>query len=240
MFLISMPLKRYSRQQVNSATIMEKDRESNGRYEVTGVEVAAKPADIFVVDQTRPFRRLTKGGARLLIVAIPRIEFEKLCSRTMLHGAWLRAHLPVTTVLSAYLTTLGRRSGKLTGNESAAARQSLLTLIAGALTERAGADGSRLFVSHITLRDRILHYVDAHLSEQDLGPEQVMRCFRISRSGSASACCRRPFVHDVFDMRKRLRAQRDESPLNGQGLSNPPSRHSVSSTTDCEPRETQL
>lgn len=145
-------------------------------------EFAAKPGDIFVVDLARPFRNVTETGGRLLVVNVPRVELDKLCGNAALHGLWLRAHVPVTTVLSTYLTTLAQQAAKLTGSESAAAQHSLLTLVAGALAERIRAERGHRSISHTTLRKRILHYVDAHLSEPDLGPEQIMDRFRISRA----------------------------------------------------------
>ncbi|AFQ47699.1 helix-turn-helix domain-containing protein [Burkholderia cepacia] len=142
----------------------------------------ASRGDVFIIDLAKPYITLSDAGSRLS-VAVPRERLEKMVGRRNLHGLTLKADWPFTRLLTDYMQGLfSVASGPISAEESSAAQDALVTLVAGNLSGKAPMLPGYPSELSVVLRERMLAYIDEHLRDADLGPQKLMTRFRISRA----------------------------------------------------------
>jgi AraC-like DNA-binding protein len=200
-----------------------------------GRDVAAAPGDICVIDLARTYKSEVDSGARLTI-AIPRKDLEKVLGNRDLHGLVLKAGQPLTRLLVDYLQGLHKVSGELSPSEGIAAHDALVTLLAAGFTGAPTLQAGPKSELNLALRERILTFIENHLTSLDMGPELLMQRFRISRAhlyrafaedGGIVSVIRDKRLHAAFraliDPRK---ATRSAAAIAGDfGFSNPTKFH---------------
>lgn len=183
-----------------------------------GRDVAAAPGDICVIDLARTYESEVDAGARLT-TAVPRKDLEKMLGRRDLHGLVLKAGQPLTRLLIDYLHGLHSVSAELSASEAIAAHDALITLLAAGLTGAPVVQPEAKSELNLALRERMLAFIENHLTHPDLGPELLMQRFRISRAhlyrafagnGGIVGVIRDKRLHAAFraliDPRKALRS----------------------------------
>lgn len=146
-----------------------------------GKTLAVSPGDICVFDLARTFRSRVGTGSTLSLI-LPREQVDKVANGRSLHGLVLKAGSPITRLLTGFITSLSDVSGELGGADTLAIEEAAVTLIASALVHQAptAATGDPALAQ--ILRRRVLDFIDANLSEPDLGPALLMRRFQVSRA----------------------------------------------------------
>ena len=137
--------------------------------------------DIFFVDLAQATYIETQAGRRLTI-GVPRHPLEEMVGRKNLHGLRLKSQSPITMLLRDYLFGLYAVAPRLDGHASVAARDALLTLFSGAIAGENTATPEVQSALQTALRDRVLMFISQQLHDPALGPELLMRRFKVSRS----------------------------------------------------------
>lgn len=151
-----------------------------------GTSVVAQSGDICVLDLTQILLGdVTAGG--MFSTLVPRQILAKATGHANLHGLVLKAHLPMTKLLTCYLGGIRDLGNQPSADEAAAVQEALVTILAAALRgERPdGAGGLRsgdLRPLGAALRQRVLDFIDSNVSNHDLGPDFILRRFHVSRA----------------------------------------------------------
>jgi AraC-like DNA-binding protein len=143
--------------------------------------VCAGPGDILLVDLARSSMSENDPGERISLT-IPRHLLESSLGQRNLHGLVLQAGLPVTRMLVDYVRGFIGAARELSNPQLPPLQDAMLGLIAAGLT---GLDTLPVDVSvrlQTVLRHRVLTFIDTHLSQPDLGPDLIMKRFRVSRA----------------------------------------------------------
>ncbi|TDR90232.1 helix-turn-helix domain-containing protein [Enterovirga rhinocerotis] len=149
------------------------------RGDFNGVNFHARPGDVFILDLAQVLDSEKEAGARISLV-LPRPVLDKCLPGRRLHGLILDRRRATTRLLADYLIGIEKVVGDLAPNEIPAVQESVSVLLASAV-EGAGEHRAPLTVSR-PMRQRILYYIDSNLGDPLLGPDRVMRRFRVSRS----------------------------------------------------------
>jgi len=150
------------------------------RGNFNGIDVFAEPGDIVILDLSQVVSSAVEKGARITII-IPRHELEKLAGWRNLHGAVLKSQAPTTGLLFNYVKGMVDISAQLNATEAIAAKEAMLLLLASSLngTEQ---DLTNNVAINLTMRHRILAYIDDNLTDYMLGPHSLQQHFHVSRS----------------------------------------------------------
>ncbi|WP_205794183.1 helix-turn-helix domain-containing protein [Burkholderia sp. Ac-20353] len=143
--------------------------------------VTAEPGDICIMDFTRTFESRVDTGARMTM-AVPRKDLENALGRRDLHGAVLKAGAPMTQLLIDFLQGLIAVSARLSASEAFAAQGAMVSLLAAGLAGQDITGHAAPSALNEVLRERVIEFIDANLTRPELGPELLMRRFRISRA----------------------------------------------------------
>ncbi|MCX5493346.1 helix-turn-helix domain-containing protein [Kaistia dalseonensis] len=152
--------------------------ESQGDF--NGADVAIRPGDIMIHDMTQVMDSQVTAGARISIV-IPRSELQKCVSRQTLHGIVLRGEWPTTRLLADYIKGLDKILTDLPVDAVPAAEEALMILLASAINGREAGLRDDLPVN-LPMKQRIIDYIDRSIMDPELGPQAIMKRFRLSRS----------------------------------------------------------
>ena len=145
-----------------------------------GASVTARRGDICVLDLTQPLQSDVAAGG-MFSALIPRGILAKATGHANLHGLILKAHLPMTKLLTTYLGGLSDL-GSQPIDEADAVQEALVTILAAALRgERPDGVGDLRPLSK-ALRQRVLDFIDINISNHDLSPEFILRRFHVSRA----------------------------------------------------------
>lgn len=146
-----------------------------------GTSVKARSGDICVLDLAQVLQSDVAAGA-MFSTLIPRRTLAKAIGHANLHGMLLKAHLPITKLLTTYLGGLNDLGGRLSDDEAAAVQEALVTLLASALRGEQ-PDGTGDFRPlGIALRQRALDLIDSNLNNPSLSPEFIFRRLAVSRA----------------------------------------------------------
>lgn len=146
-----------------------------------GAGVTARSGDIVVLDLTQPLQSdVTAGG--MFSTLIPREILAKATGHANLHGLILKAHLPMTKLLTAYLRGLGDMGSQPIVDEAAAVQEALVTILAAALRRERPDGAGELRPLSAALRQRVLDFIDSNINNHDLGPDFIIRRFHVSRA----------------------------------------------------------
>ena len=146
-----------------------------------GTSVTARSGDICVLDLTQTLQSDVAAGG-MFSTLIPRQALAKATGHANLHGLILKAHLPMTKLLAAYLGGLRDLEGKISDDESAAAQEALVTILAAALRGEQPDGAGDLRPLSIALRQRILDFIDYNIKNPDLSPDFILSRFNVSRA----------------------------------------------------------
>ncbi|MFT0862191.1 helix-turn-helix domain-containing protein [Ancylobacter sp. G4_0304] len=152
--------------------------ESQGDF--NGVDVAIRPGDILIHDMTQVMDSQVSAGARISI-AIARSELQKYVSRQTLHGIVLRGEWPTTRLLADYIKGLDTILTDLPVDAVPAAQEALMILLASAINGPETGLRDDLPVN-LPMKQRIIDYIDRSIMDPELGPQAIMKRFRLSRS----------------------------------------------------------
>lgn len=146
-----------------------------------GTSVKARPGDICVLDLAQVLQSDVAAGG-MFSTLIPRRTLAKATGYANLHGMLLKAHLPITKLLTTYLGGLNDLVGQLSDDQAAAAQEALVTLLASALRGEQPEGAGDFRPLSIALRQRALDLIDSNINNADLSPEFVFRRLAVSRA----------------------------------------------------------
>jgi AraC-like DNA-binding protein len=149
--------------------------------EFDGADVRAEPGDICIYDLGKPLRSIVDPGERITVM-LPREELERAVGWRDLHGVVLKAHQAMTRLLSDYVRGIHAVAAKLAPSQAVAVHDALLSLLVASVQGDVLPDMRRLQPLSIALHQRVVQYIEEHITERDLGPAMLMRRFRISRA----------------------------------------------------------
>jgi len=130
---------------------------------------------------TQPLSSAVDAGSRLSVV-MPRRELEKATGYRNLHGARLKGAWPVTQIITHYLAQLVSLEDPLATAQAFAAQEALIVLLAGALNGEALAHVATPQPAGVTLRQRVLTFIEQNLGSGELTPDAIQRRFNVSRA----------------------------------------------------------
>ena len=146
-----------------------------------GTGVRARSGDICVLDLMQVLQSEVSSGG-MFSVLIPRRILAKATGHANLHGLILKAHLPMTKLLTAYLDGMRDLGGQLLDDEVAAIQDALVTLLAAAVRGEQPDGAGDLPPLSAALRQRAMDFIDININNPDLSPDLVLQRFRVSRA----------------------------------------------------------
>ena len=146
-----------------------------------GRAISVEPGDICAFDLARTFTSSVHAGSTISVM-LPRERVDKAAGGRSLHGVVLKAGSPVTRLLTDFIVSLSAVSADLERADALALEGAAIDLLASGLARQLpdGALGDQA-LAHV-LRRRVLDFIDANLSDPELGPALLMRRFRVSRA----------------------------------------------------------
>ncbi|MBO9695206.1 MAG: helix-turn-helix domain-containing protein [Sphingopyxis sp.] len=146
-----------------------------------GASVTARSGDICVLDLTQTVQSdVTAGG--MFSTLIPRPVLARATGYANLHGLVLKAHLPMTKLLTAYLGGLSDFGNQTSDDEAAAVEEALVTILTAALRGEQPDGTGDLRPLSMALRQRALDFIDSNIHNPDLSPDYILRRFHVSRA----------------------------------------------------------
>jgi AraC-like DNA-binding protein len=146
-----------------------------------GTSVKAGSRDICVLDLAQVLQSDVAAGG-MFSTLVPRRTLAKATGNANLHGVILKAHLPMTKLVTAYLDGLNDFGGQLSDDEVAAVQEALVTILAAALRGEQSDGAGDLQPLSIALRQRALDFIDRNIKNPDLSPDLILRHFNVSRA----------------------------------------------------------
>lgn len=191
------------------------------RGDFAGKDLHARPGDMFILDLTRPLNSRKEPGARITLV-IPRKDIDKSLAMKNLHGVVLPASVATNRLLFDFIVSL---DGQLDGMEARAipgVQESLMVLVNAALGGVTLTHSQQMAIN-LSMRQRIIDYIDRHLADPALGPKTIMQHFRLSHSHLYRAFevdkgVARLIRNKRLDMACRMVLQQRDQPLSLKAL----------------------
>lgn len=146
-----------------------------------GTSVTARRGDICVLDLAQVLQSEVAAGGTFSVL-IPRRALAKATGHANLHGLVLKADLPMTKLLTAYLGGLSDLGGQLSDDGAAAIQEALVTILAAALRGEHPNGAAELRPLSAALRQRTLDFIDSNINNPKLSPELILRRFNVSRA----------------------------------------------------------
>lgn len=146
-----------------------------------GTSVTARSGDICILDLAQVLQSQVAAGG-MFSALIPRGALAKAIGHANLHGRLLKAHLPMTRLLTAYLRGLSDLNGALSTDEGAAVQEALVTILAAALRGEVADDTEDFRPLSVTLRQSVLDFIDHNINNPNLTPDYILRRFNVSRA----------------------------------------------------------
>lgn len=146
-----------------------------------GQAISVGPGDICVFDLARPFVSRVQTGSTISIV-LPREGIDSAAGGRSLHGVTLKAGSPVTRLLANFIVSLSDAAADMASADALAIEEAAIGLfVSGLLRQVPDISMGDPAVAQV-LRRRVLDFIDANLSEPELGLALLMRHFRVSRA----------------------------------------------------------
>jgi AraC-like DNA-binding protein len=146
-----------------------------------GRAITALPGDIILADLSKPCMAESQTGQRTSLT-IPRHLLERALGQRNVHGLVLRCSLPVTRMLSDFIRGYADASAGLSNAQVPPLQDAMLGLVAAGLTGLDMLPAASSAPLHAVLRGRVLAFIDDHYTEPDLGPDLLMKRFKVSRA----------------------------------------------------------
>lgn len=146
-----------------------------------GQSISVGPGDICAFDLARNFESRVHEGATISIM-LPRARVDKAAGGRSLHGVVLKKGTPVTRLLADFIVSLSDVSAQMERADALAMEEAAIDLLACGLARHVpdGATSDPALAQ--VLRRRVLDFIDANLTEPELGPTLLIRRFRVSRA----------------------------------------------------------
>ncbi|MGM0983730.1 MAG: hypothetical protein ACQEXG_09925 [Pseudomonadota bacterium] len=190
------------------------------RYNDCERDLTLAPGDILVEDMTQA-RIITTDTLNSLQLVIPQDD-EDMTLPAALHGQRLPRRHPATRLLARHLIAMRDVIERLTPAAFARYQQVARALILAALSRRHSTSvRSHL---HQAIREEVIRYIDAHLTDPELAAGRVATRFQMSRSqlyrlfqesGGPSAFIR---YRRLCWAAQQIAGHDEHSPLDWQGL----------------------
>lgn len=152
---------------------------SQGDY--NGNNVTVQPGDIHIHDLSQPSIGQVEAGTRLCI-AVDRALLQRLVPNKNIHGMVLRNDRAITRILAQYMIGIYYAHADVNDDDIPAMQEAFLTLVASAIN---GVDNSDIIndpAINMPLKLRIIDHIHAHIEDQGLNANSIMKHFGISRS----------------------------------------------------------
>lgn len=143
-------------------------------------DIFAGSGDIVVIDTSKPIMVKSTIGTHVVAI-LPRDLFERLLSTSDPHGMVFSRAKPTTRLLTEFLVSLVQNSSSLTSREAMAAQDALISLLVACINSAAECTEEATAIN-LSLRRRVLIYIDANLLNPTLSPDIVCQKLNISRS----------------------------------------------------------
>jgi AraC-like DNA-binding protein len=149
--------------------------------ECCGQTIAVRPGDICVFDLSRTFTSRIEPGSTLSVI-LPRAPMDKAADGRSVHGTVLKAGDPVTRLLADFIVSLSGTAAELAPADTSIVEEAAISLLANAIARRSMEAATAEPSLARVLRRRVLEFIDANLVDPELGPDQIMQRFRVSRA----------------------------------------------------------
>lgn len=145
-----------------------------------GHEIIAQSGDALILDTAKHVTTKNPHGIQLIAV-LPRNIFEKSLFHANLHGMVLNRERPTTRLLVEFLASLGQNSQSLARSEAIAMQDAFVSLLVASINGTTNSCENAL-IANLSLRRRILRYIDDNLLDPSLSPDTLRQRLKISRS----------------------------------------------------------
>lgn len=145
-----------------------------------GVRFLAGPGDICVYDLARPLTSQVEPGTTMSVM-LPRQRVELASRGRSLHGMVLKAGSPVTTLLADFIMSLSHVAGDLAPAQLFDIEEAATTLLASCLAQGNPKAASDSVLAPVR-RHSLLNFIDANMTDPELGAPLLMQRFRMSRA----------------------------------------------------------
>ncbi|MEJ5022649.1 helix-turn-helix domain-containing protein [Ochrobactrum vermis] len=150
-------------------------------FQHNGFDVFVGPGDMIVIDTSKPLAVKSTIGSTHTVAILPRELLERSLSTSDPHGMVFSQAKPTTRLLMEFLASLVENSSNLTNREAMAAQDALISLLVACLNSATECTEESTAIN-LSLRRRVLIYIDANLLNPALNPDMVRRELNISRS----------------------------------------------------------
>lgn len=137
-----------------------------------------KAGDVAIVDYARPFRSAATDYASLMVV-VARDSVRSALLALEPHGLIFPRRSGAARLIGAALQELYAQADELTVSEAEAAIEGIVALTTGCARARLAGDEADRVKSK---RKAALDYVDAHLADAQLGPDEIADAASLSRA----------------------------------------------------------
>jgi AraC-like DNA-binding protein len=143
-----------------------------------GKRLRIEPGDIAVMDYARPFRSAVTDYANLMII-IARESVPAALLAIEPHGLVFPRESGAARLIGAALQELYAQADDLTVSDAEAAVEGILALTTACARAKLAGDEA----DHVKSRRKAaLDYIDAHLGEKQLGPDEIAAAAHVSRA----------------------------------------------------------
>jgi AraC-like DNA-binding protein len=144
-------------------------------------EVRRGQGDVWILDLGQETRTHAKNFTNVTLI-IPRDRVLPLLKGGDVHGTTLRSGSASARLIGSHLETLLGAAPDMDLTEAAAALDAAALMIAGAWSSIRESRAEVTAAVRATARRTICDYIDRHLTDETLSPEQLVRLFRMSRA----------------------------------------------------------
>lgn len=136
---------------------------------------------LLVLDLNQPFR-MHRHACRVISLFVPgELLKDTLSDPEALHGRIIDDDSPLTRLLVAHLATLAGSMEKMTREDAASAIRDGASLLNAAFGKQAGLHGNARAAARAVMLRQARRYVQAHVHETDLLPDQVCSALSLPR-----------------------------------------------------------
>lgn len=150
------------------------------RGDFNGTYMSVSPGDVFIMDLTQPLVSKKDAGARLTIV-ISRSDLDKKWANKNLHGLVFKAGTSTSKLLADLMLSIDSNLDNMDARAVQGVQEALLSLLYAALSGTRFAKRQNL-PTGLTMRQRVLEFINQNLTDPELSPASIMQHFRLSHS----------------------------------------------------------
>jgi len=143
-----------------------------------GRRLRIEPGDVAIMDYARPFRSAVTDYENLMII-VARDSVPATLLAAEPHGLVFARASGAARLIGAALKELYAQADDLTMNDAEAAIEGIVALTTACARARLAGDESEQVTSR---RKAALDYIDAHLADAQLGPDEIAAAASVSRA----------------------------------------------------------